>query len=170
MSGALSRRVCAFNYVRLDLCQLHVSSRHPGSHSHASFCSRTKLPVFSPRGETPHLAVKFARRCNQIFSSHRMWPSSNQPRPLRDSIDFKGPLPSFTPYKILLTIVDESSRSPFVCSYFNTWTPTVIEYLTNLFNILGIPAWGTCFTSKDLRIHLYGKGIAVSHITAYHPV
>ena len=51
---------------------------------------------------------------------------------------------------------------------------TVIECLIQLFTIFGMPAFihsdrGPSLVSQELRAYFTGKGVALSHTTAYNP-
>lgn len=92
----------------------------------------------------------------------------------RLSIGFKGPLPSSSRFKYILTVIDEFSRYPFAypCSDMNS--ATVISHLNNLFSLFGTPAFvhsdrGTSFMSAEIRQYLHSNGIATSRTTPYHP-
>ena len=56
----------------------------------------------------------------------------------RLNLDFKGPLPSTSPHRYLLDIVDEYSRFPFAFPSKDVSTPSVIKCLTQLFSIFGL--------------------------------
>ena len=73
----------------------------------------------------------------------------------RLSINFKGPLPSTSKNKYLLTVVDEYSRFPFAfaCSY--TESQTVSNCLQQILCLLGTPAYvhsdlGKSFISSEV--------------------
>jgi transposase InsO family protein len=92
----------------------------------------------------------------------------------RLSMDFKGPLPSDTRYKYLLTVIDEYSRYPFAIPCVDLSTKTVIGVLSQIFSMFGYPAYihtdrGTSFISKELEQYLHSKGIATSRTTPYNP-
>lgn len=94
----------------------------------------------------------------------------------RISIDFKGPLPSNGTgnNRYILTIVDEYSRFPFAYPCPDLSTNTVINKLTDLFSIFGMPTYvhsdrGTSFLSKEMKDFLHQKGIATSYTTPYNP-
>ena len=83
---------------------------------------------------------------------------ANQPLE-RLNLDSKGPLPSKTQNKYMLTIIDEYSRFPFVIPCPNVTATTVIPGLCSLFSILGVPAYihtdrGVPFMSEDLKSFL----------------
>lgn len=92
----------------------------------------------------------------------------------RLNIDFKGPLPSLTKNRYLLTIVDEFSRFPFAFPCKDVTSSTVIECLRQLFYLFGIPCYihsdrGSSSISKELKSFLTSLGIATSRTTPYNP-
>ena len=92
----------------------------------------------------------------------------------RLSIDFKGPLPSSSHKRYLLTVVDEYSRFPFVFPCAGVAAATVIKHLTNLFSVFGNPSFvhsdrRTAFMSEELKGFLHCRGIATSRTTAFNP-
>lgn len=92
----------------------------------------------------------------------------------RISLDFKGPLPSDSRNKYILTIVDEYSRFPFAYPCQDMTSETVIRCLSNLFSIFGMPGYihtdqGSSFMSNEFKNYLHSKGIATSRSTPYNP-
>ena len=90
------------------------------------------------------------------------------------SIDFKGPIPSSSKNKYILTIIDEYSRFPFAAPCPNMNSPTVIQGLNQLFTLTGLPSYihsdrEPSLISHELRIHIRYLGIATSLSTSYHP-
>ena len=90
------------------------------------------------------------------------------------SIDFKGPLPSVSKNKYLLTIIDEYSRFPYAFACADMTASSVIKCLVQLFSIFGMPQYihsdrGPQFMSQELRTFLHDKGIATSRSTPYNP-
>ncbi|XP_064109531.1 uncharacterized protein LOC135217506 [Macrobrachium nipponense] len=93
----------------------------------------------------------------------------------RLSIDFKGPLPSTTNNKYILTVIDEYSRFPFVFPCPNMHSKTVIKCLESIFSLCGMPSFihsdqGPSFMSQELKMYLSQKGVATSKTTPYHPM
>ncbi|XP_068211794.1 uncharacterized protein [Palaemon carinicauda] len=93
----------------------------------------------------------------------------------RLSIDFKGPLPSTTSNKYILTVVDEYSCFPFVFPCPNMHSKTVIKCLESIFILCGMPSFihsdqGASFMSQELKLYLSQKGVATSRTTPYHPM
>ena len=124
----------------------------------------------------------------QVVSSCRvcaeMKPSFHQPQNYnlikatqpfeRLSVDFKGPLPSNTTNKYILTIIDEYSRFPFAFACPDMSSATLIKCFTQLFSLFGMPAYihsdrGTSFMSQDFKTFLHEKGVATSRTTPYNP-
>lgn len=92
----------------------------------------------------------------------------------RLNLDFKGPLPSKSKNRFILTIIDEYSRFPFAIPCSDLSATTVIINLRNIFSIFGMPAYihsdrGSSFMSHDLKSFLTSLGIATSRTTAYNP-
>ncbi|KRZ96807.1 Pro-Pol polyprotein [Trichinella sp. T8] len=92
----------------------------------------------------------------------------------RLSIDFKGPLPSTSSNRYILTVVDEYSRFPFAFPCPDISTQTVIKCLTQLFYLFGMPAYihtdrGSSFMSNDLKTYLHSLGVVTNSTTAHNP-
>ena len=92
----------------------------------------------------------------------------------RISIDFKGPIPSVTANKYILTVVDEYSRFPFAFPCKDLHTDTVKRCLTELFSLFGPPGYvhsdrGAAFTSDSMKSFLVAHGIGSSFTTPYNP-
>ena len=85
----------------------------------------------------------------------------------RLNIDFKGPLPTVSRNKYLLTIIDEYSRFPFAFACADIESVTVIKCFNQLFSIFGMPAYihsdrAPNLISKEIKDYLFSKGIATS--------
>lgn len=92
----------------------------------------------------------------------------------RLSIDFKGPLPSSTRHKYLLTVVDEYSRFPFAIPCTDLSAQTVIQPLSQIFSVFGYPTYihsdrGTSFVSREFETFLHSNNIATSRTIPYNP-
>ena len=90
----------------------------------------------------------------------------------RISLDFKEPVKGKNNY--LLIVIDEYSRFPFVFPCRNMTAQTVINCLTTLFCMFGLPGFvhidhGSCFSAKVFKDFLHFRGIATSRTTPYHP-
>ena len=92
----------------------------------------------------------------------------------RISIDFKGPLPTVSANKYILTVVDEFSRFPFAFPCKDLHTDTVKRCLTELFSVFGQPGFvhsdrGSSFISDGLKSFFISQGIGSSHSSPYNP-
>ena len=90
----------------------------------------------------------------------------------RISLDFKGPVKGKNNY--LLIVIDEYSRFLFVFPCPNMTAQTVINCLTTLFCMFGLPGFihtdcDSCFSAKVFKDFLHFQGIATSRTTPYHP-
>jgi len=88
------------------------------------------------------------------------------------SVDFKGPLPSSTKNRYLLTIVDEYSRFPFAFPCASVVSKIVIAHFNQLFALFDMPAYihsgrGAVFMSNELTMFLRRRGIACSRTSVY---
>ena len=91
---------------------------------------------------------------------------------IKATIDFKGPVKGKHPY--LLVVIDEFSRFPFAFPCRDVSARTVIECLTQLFCLFGMPGYihsdrGSAFMSAELRKFLVSRNVATSLTTPYHP-
>ena len=89
-------------------------------------------------------------------------------------IDFKGPLPSASTNKFILTVTDEYSRFPFAVPCKDVKTESVVVSLTSIFSLFGLPGYvhsdrGSSFLSDDLKQWLHTKGVPTSRTTPYNP-
>ena len=80
----------------------------------------------------------------------------------RLNIDFKGPLPSFSQNKYVLTIIDEYSQFPFAFPCPDMSSSTVIKCLSQLFSIFGMPGyihsdWRLSLISTQLKFYLNAR-------------
>ena len=97
-------------------------------------------------------------------------------RPMeRLSIYFKGPLPSASRNKCLLTVVDEYSRFPFAYPCPSPSAPCVMKCLDQIFALYGAAEFihsdrGPLFISRELKSYLTERGIATSKSLIYHPI
>ena len=82
----------------------------------------------------------------------------------RISLDFKGPLPTTSRNKYMLVIIDEYLHFLFVYACKNLKTSTIIEELTDLFCMFGLPSYvhtdqGTNFMSYKFKSWLHSLGV-----------
>ena len=90
------------------------------------------------------------------------------------SIDFKGPLLSFSVNKYLLIVVDEYSHFPFgfPCKDMTTWTVT--QCLDQIFILCGTLSFvhsnnAPSFCSHEFKTYLMSQGISYSKSSIYNP-
>ena len=174
VADTLSRSFCGA-VSQISLKDLHDSLCHPGITRMMHFVRCRNLP-FSLADVKQ--TISQCKTCSEIkvkfFSPpHCSLIKATQPFE-RISIDFKGPLPTNSRNRYLLTIIDEFSRFPFAYPCADMSTRTVIHCLSNLFSIFGMPAYvhsdrGSSFISDELQTFLHKKGIATSRTTAYNP-
>ncbi len=158
-----------------SLYQLHQSLCHPGITRMCHFVRARNLPYSVEEIKKMTNACRICCECKPRFH----WPEKahliKATRAFeRLNIDFKGPLPSSNKNTYFLNIIDEYSRFPFVYPCPDTSAGTVIKCLIQLFSIFGMPAFihsdrGPSLVSQELQDFLGGKGIAMSHTTAYNP-
>ena len=173
-ADALSRVHCS-SVSNHELRRLHDTLCHPGVTRLNHFVKAKNLPFSTADIKE---ITQSCRICAEIKPQFFKPPQMNlikatQPFE-RLSIDFKGPLPSNTRNKYLLTIIDEYSRFPFAYPCPNVSASAVISCLTDLFSMFGLPGYihsdrGSAFMSEELRSFLHQRGVATSRTTAYNP-
>ena len=174
-ADTFSRNQFASAMTGEDLKLLHNSLCHPGITRLLHFVRTKNLPFSC---EEVRKVVNQCKTCAELkprffkqFSGTLI--KATQPFQ-RLSIDFKGPLPSATHNKYLLTMVDEYSRFPFAYPCPDMSSSTVIKCLNQLFSLVGMPEYvhsdrGTSFMSKEVQAFLHERGIATSRTTPYNP-
>lgn len=159
-----------------DLKSLHDQLCHPGISRLAHFVRSRNLP-FSM--EDIKSITKSCRDCAEVKPNY--FKPQEQPHLIkatapfeRLNLDFKGPLPTNTKNKYILTVVDEYSRYPFAFPCPNTSTQSVIQGLESIIELFGMPSYihsdqGSGFMSAELKSYLLQRGIASSHSSRYRP-
>ena len=176
-ADALSRSaVCSASDNRKLLVELHSALCHPGVTRMTHFVRTRNLPFSVEEIKQMTASCPVCAECKPRYgkppeAAHLI--KATQPFE-RLNMDFKGPLPSATRNKYMLTVVDEFSRFPFVFPCADITSSTVIGCLCQLFAIFGMPAYvhsdrGSSFMSAELKSFLFSKGIATSRTTAYNP-
>ena len=173
-ADALSRSSCS-SLTSLDLKHLHESLCHPGITRMLHFVRSKNLPFSTEQVKTITaqcpVCAELKPKYFVPFQNHLI--KATQPFE-RLSVDFKGPIPSSTRNKYLLTIVDEFSRFPFAFPCSDISASTVIRCFCQLFSIFGLTAFihsdrGSSFMSAELKRFLHEKGVATSRTTPYNP-
>ena len=169
-----SRSTCAV-LSNDSLYQLHQSLCHPGITRMSHFVRIRNLPYSMEEIKRMTNSCPICCECKPRYhrphGNHLI--KANQPFE-RLNIDFKGPLPSNNKNVYFLNVIDEYSQFPFVFPCPDMTAGTVIKCLTLLFTVFGMPAYihsdrGPSLVSQELHAFLAGKGVAVSHTTAYNP-
>ena len=158
-----------------SLMQLHEALCHPGVTRLYNFVRAKNLPYSINDVKSITSACKGCAELKPKFIKPNNPPLIKATQPFeRLNIDFKGPLPSVSRNKNILTIIDEFSRFPFAFPCKDTVSDTVISCLNDLFSTFGMPAYvhsdrGPSFLSEELKSYLHSKGIATSRTTSYNP-
>ena len=171
-ADALSR--CAS--VSIDkLFELHQIMCHPGITRFYHYIRTKNLPYSLDEIKRVTNGCSVCRECKPqyIKPEHCALIKATQPFE-RLNIDFKGPLQSTNNNKYFLMVVDEFSRYPFVFPCQNLTSSTVINCLSQLFVLFGVPSYihsdrGASFLSEELRTFLVSRGVASSRTTPYNP-
>ena len=174
-ADALSRdSVVSASVSKHSLSDLHESLGHPGITRLYHFIKIKNLPFSLDEVKR---TIDLCKTCAEVKPKFVKYTGTliTATRPLqRISLDFKGPVPSSSKNKYLLTAIDEYSRFPFAFPVCDTSSETVIKCLCSLFCLVGMPETihtdrGTGFTSGQLKEFLFDRGIALTHSTPYNP-
>lgn len=173
-ADALSRVTASIAPQFSDLKDLHFALCHPGITRMFHWVRSKNLPYSITDVKATvnachvcrELKPKFIKTSGTLIKATSAFERLN--------LDFKGPLPSSSKHRFLLTIIDEYSRFPFAFPCSDVSTQTVISCLQTLFYLFGMPAYihsdrGTSFMSHELKSYLTTQGIATSRTTAYNP-
>ena len=157
------------------VCGLHRELCHPGIAKMTHVVRSRNLPY------SVEDVKRITNSCQICEENKPRFYKPPQAKPVKASqpferlyLDFKGPLPSKTQNKYMLTIIDKYSRFPFVIPCPDLMATTVIQGLCSQFAILGEPAYihtdrGAAFMSEDLKSFLHERGVAVSQTSPYNP-
>ena len=174
-ADALSRHVCSALLCSTNvLKELHDALCHPGITRLNHYAKTKNIPcsVEDIRNITSSCQTCLKLKPNFHKSSGNLI-KATQPFE-RINIDFKGPLPTVSCNKYILTIVDEFSRFPFAFPCRDMTSETVIKCLIQLFSLFGMPGFvhsdrGPSLISEELRTFLNSRGIATSRTSSYNP-
>ncbi|KAL0880953.1 hypothetical protein ABMA27_002114 [Loxostege sticticalis] len=173
-ADALSR-VCAQIHTNSTskLIELHNALGHPGITRMTHWIRTKNLPY----SVTDIRAITSACRiCAQVKPQFNKFQGTliKATAPFeRLSLDFKGPIPSKSTNKYILTIIDEFSRFPFAYPCQDLSADTVIRCLKDIFFMFGTPLFihsdrGTAFMSERVQHFLRSLNIASSRTTPYN--
>ena len=175
-ADCLSRVViAAVSAAENTLKGLHEGLVHPGEGRLYQFVRARNLPYSM---EDVKKVVSQCRICAKI--KPRFYRPVNPPlikatQPFeRLAVDFKGPLPSVTQNRYILTVVDEFSRFPWAFPSKDMTTKTVSDCLDEIFSMCGQPGYihsdnGPAFVSEELHKHLTKNSIGHSFSSVYNP-
>ena len=171
----LSRTYNCAVHSESNLMKLHSDLCHPGVSRFYHFIRSRNLPYSMEDVKNIVRSCSICAKVKPTFGikSSNTLIKATQPFE-RLSIDFKGPLPSTTGNRYLLTVVDEYSRFPFAFPCSDLTSRTVIENLCQLFSIFGMPSYlhsdrGTSFMSQEIKEFLSSRGVCLSQSTPYNP-
>lgn len=172
VADALSR-VCA-NADPNRLYDLHDRLCHPGITRMVHWVRSKNLPFSIEEIKAMTLSCRICAEIKPRFckSEGRLIKAMSPMERL--NIDFKGPLPSNTQNKYILTVIDEFSRFPFAFPCKDLHASTVIKHLKEIFHMFGFPLYihsdrGASLISEELRNFLTSSGISCSRTTSYNP-
>ena len=175
VADTLSRDICCSVSTGSQLAELHGSLCHPGVSRMAHFVRSRNLPfsVEDIRKVTNSCSICAKTKPKYFKPDKTELIKATQPFE-RLNIDFKGPLPTISKNRYILTIIDEYSRFPFAFACPDMTSETVIKCLTSLFAIFGMPNYvhsdrGASFMSEEFKEFLTNRGIAKSQTSPYNP-
>ncbi|KRX71378.1 Retrovirus-related Pol polyprotein from transposon 17.6 [Trichinella sp. T6] len=174
-ADALSRICGSIQVENVTLQTIHNNLCHPGVTRMAHYARSKNLPYTMEEIQRMTNSCRLCAELKPRFFKGDLGKLIKATAPFeRLSIDFKGPLPSTSSNRYILTVVDECSRFPFAfpCPYIST--QTVSKCLTQLFYLFGMPAYihtdhGSSFMSNDLKTYLHSLGVVTSRTTAHNP-
>lgn len=172
----LTRAYCCTVSTIPSITEIHDSLCHPGVTRLLHFVRSKNLPFSTDDVKRVCASCKVCALQKPQFHRPVQGVLIKATQPMeRLSIDFKGPLPSTTNNKYILTVVDEYSRFPFAFPCPNMHSKTVIKCLESIFGLCGMPSFihsdqGPSFISQELKMYLSQKGVATSKTTPYHPI
>ena len=153
---------------------LHISLCHPGITQMTHFlCSKT-IPC------SVDDVCKLVNSCSACQKLKPWYLRSSgtlihATQPLeRINIDFKGPLPSASKNKYILTVGDEYSRFPFAFPCADMNSSTVTKCFLQLFSLFGMPGYvhsdqGPSLISEEVKTFLHSRRVATSRTSSYNP-
>ena len=174
VADALSRATCGATSDQA-LRNLHDALSHPGVTRMVHFVRSRNLPYSVEEIKSMTSNCNVCREIKPSFFKPNQQTLIKATQPFeRLSIDFKGPLPSASRNKYILTMTDEFTRFPFAFPCPDMTSATVISRFCQVFSMFGMPAYvhsdrGPSFMSEELKTFLHSKGIATSRTTPYNP-
>ena len=173
-ADTFSRIVCSA-LTSNKLPDLHNDLCHPGVTRMLHFVRSKNLPYSVEEVRKVTSNCRVCAECKPRFHSSSVSHLIKATSPFeRLNIDFKGPIPSSTNNKYMLTVIDEYSRFPFVYPCSDVSAVSVIKSLSGLFTVFGTPLYihsdrGASFMSSEVKTFLGRLGIATSRTSQYNP-
>ncbi|XP_054287982.1 uncharacterized protein LOC129003710 [Macrosteles quadrilineatus] len=167
-------RLCGTICGRPNLNDIHTSLCHPGVTRFYHWIRSKNLPFSLEEVRRTTAQCRICAELKPRFCKYEGTLIKATAPFERLNLDFKGPIPSATQNKYILTVVDEYSRYPFAFPCRDMTSSTVIEKLKEMFTIFGMPSFihsdrGTSLMSDELKSFLQTHGVASSHSSAYNP-
>ena len=159
----------------VSLIELHNELCHPGVQRLNHYIRSKNLPFSIEDIKKVSANCRVCREIKPNFHKPNTQTLIKATQPYQKlDIDFKGPLPSCSKNKYILTVVDEFSRFPFAFPTNDISAGTVIQCLSSLFALFGYPDYihsdrGSQFMSNEVKDFLHSRGIATSRTTSYNP-
>ena len=166
---------CSAVHNLQGLKDIHEGLIHPGISRLAHFIRTRNLPYSTEDVKTVVSQCRICAELKPRFYKPKNPPLIKATQPFeRLAIDFKGPLPSASPNKYLLVVVDEFSRFPFAFPCKDMTSGIIMEHLSNLFSVFGLCGFihsdnGPSLVSDELRSSLLSMGIGFSNSAVYNP-
>lgn len=158
-----------------SLLDIHQSLCHPGVTKMLHWVKTRNLPYSVEEVRRMTSACPVCAEVKPRFLKNYNHTLIKATAPMeRLNIDFKGPLPTCTNNRYLLTVVDEFSRFPFAFPCSDMSAATVIKCLMKIFVVFGMPSYihsdqGANFMSEELKSFLHSHNVATSRTTPYNP-
>ena len=172
LSRVVLASVCATDNA---LKNLHDGLVHPGASRLYSFVRARNLPYSMEDVKRVISKCQICARVKPLFYRPENPPLIKATQALeRLAIDFKGPLPSVSQNKYLLTVVDEYSRYPWAFPCKEMTAKTIIDCLDEIFCWCGHAGYihsdnGPALISNELHAHLLRQRIGHSFSSVYNP-
>ena len=156
-ADALYRAFCSAITSNKSLLEIHDSLCHPGITRMYHYVKAKNLPYSLE--DNKQMTARCAT-CSEIKPSFFKGQNSHLIKATKSwerlSVDFKGPLPTSSRNRYILSITDEYSRFPFAFPCPDMCSSTIKKCFTELFTTFGLPAFvhsdrGTSFMSSDLK-------------------
>ena len=173
-ADSFSRVYCSA-MSKKSLYEIHDALCHPGVTRTFAFVRSRNFPFSIDDVRDVIRGCKVCCECKPRFYNSPSQHLIKATQPLeRLNIDFKGPLPSASRNKYMLSVVDEYTRFPWAIPCPDLKAETVHMSLCNIFSVFGLTGYvhsdrGSSFMSKELTDYLHQRGIATSRTTPYNP-